>query len=176
MKSIVFIGLGLSASFLPLACGSADQSGGAKSPSSTRQTLSAVGGCEFAACGSLPSNLSSTPSVTCSSGSSESCAWAASDADATTSYRPCSASECPAAPALACPPGTVHSSQQCGSENDAACAWTTVCSPPRDTTPCPDANSCGPQLEIGVICSDGSNGALVCVTNGQTCSWQRNCD
>jgi hypothetical protein len=27
-----------------------------------------------------------------------------------------------------------------------------------------------------VICKDGSNGALVCVTNGKICSWQRSCD
>ena len=175
MKSIV-IGLGLVASFLPLACGSADQTGGAKAPTSTRQTLSAVGSCEFAECGSMPSNLSSTPSVKCSSASSNSCAWSASKPDDSVSYRPCTASECPAAPAVDCPAGTVHSSQQCGSENDAACAWTTVCTPARDTTPCPDANGCGAQTEIGVICADGSNGAQVCVTNGQTCSWQRNCD
>jgi hypothetical protein len=177
MKSIV-IGLGLSASFsfLLLACGGVDQTGGAKEPSSTHQTLSVVGGCEFAACGSPPSSLASAPSVKCSDVSSGSCEWSATGDSGSTSYRPCSASECPAAPALDCPAGTVHSSQQCGSENGAACAWTTVCTPPRDTTPCPDVNSCGAQIAIGVICSDGSTGALACVTDGHTCSWQRNCD
>ncbi|MET0791531.1 MAG: hypothetical protein ABW061_08430 [Polyangiaceae bacterium] len=174
MKNII-IGLGLMASFVPLACGSADQSPGAKSPSSTSQTLSAVGACEFLACGSLPSNLASTPSVKCSGPAADSCAWSASSG-ATSSYRACATSECPAAPALDCPSGTVRASQQCGSENDAACAWTTVCTPPRDTTPCPDADGCGAQSELGVICADGSTGGFACVTNGQTCSWQRTCD
>lgn len=173
MKNIV-IGLWLSGSFLSLACGNADQ--GAKSPAATSQTLSAVGACAFAACGSLPSNLASTPSVRCSGPASDSCAWSASADHDVSSYRACSASECPDAPALDCPAGSVHSSQNCGSENGAACAWTTVCVPPRDTTPCPDANGCGAQAELGVICKDGSSGALVCVTNGQTCSWQRSCD
>jgi hypothetical protein len=175
MKSIV-IALSFSAALLSIACGSADQSAGANTPSHTHQTLSAVGGCEFAACGSLPSTLASAPSVECSNETSDSCAWSASGDSGSTSYRYCSANECPTAPALDCPTGTVHSSQQCGSEDGAACAWTTVCTPPRDTTPCPDSDSCGPQPAIGVICKDGSNGALVCVTNGQSCSWQRNCD
>jgi hypothetical protein len=175
MKNIV-IGLSLSASFSMLACGSADQTGAPKSASSTSQTLSAVGACSFAACGSMPSSLSGTPSVKCSGESAGSCAWSARGADSSVSYRPCSESECPAAPAIDCPAGTVHSSQQCGSENDAACAWTTICSPPRSTTACPRQDGCGPQLELGVICNDGSNGALVCVTDGQACSWQRNCD
>ncbi|HEY0465234.1 MAG TPA: hypothetical protein VGC79_13555, partial [Polyangiaceae bacterium] len=116
MKNII-IGLCLSASFLPLACGSADQPASAKSPSTSSQTLSAVGACAFAACGSLPSNLASTPSVKCSGPASDSCAWSERD-DTSVSYRACSASECPVAPAVDCPPGTVHSSQQCGSEND----------------------------------------------------------
>ncbi|HKO52748.1 MAG TPA: hypothetical protein VJV79_33805 [Polyangiaceae bacterium] len=175
MKSIV-IGLYLGASTLPLACGNADQPAAPKSPSATNQTLSTVGACTFSACGSLPSNLASTPSVKCAGRSSDSCDWSASGADGSTSYRPCSSSECPPAPAIDCPNGSVHSSQQCGSENEAACAWTTVCVPPRDTTPCPDPDGCGAQTQIGVICNDGSNGAQVCVTNGQTCSWQRSCD
>lgn len=175
MKNIV-VGLGIIASFLPLACASSDPGSGAKSPASTSQTLTAVGDCAFSACGSVPSSLGSEPSVKCSAGSSDSCAWSASSDDTVVSYRPCAASECPAAPAIDCPAGTVSSSQQCGSENDAACAWTTVCVPPRDTTPCPNADGCGAQPELGVICKDGSNGALVCVTNGQKCSWERNCD
>jgi len=174
MKNIV-LALGLSVSFGLFACGSSDQNAGAKSPSATHQTLSAVGDCGFSACGSLPSNLTSAPSVTCSSAASDSCAWSAAD-DTTVSYRSCAASECPPAPAIDCPSGTVRSTQQCGSQNDAACTWTTVCTPPRDTTPCPDQNSCGPEQDIGVICSDGSTGGLVCVTDGQKCSWQRNCD
>jgi hypothetical protein len=175
MKSII-IGLGLGASVLALACSSAEQSAVSKSPASTRQTLSAVGSCAFAGCGTVPPGLANAPSVQCSSAPSEGCGWSASDADATTSYRSCAASECPPTPSIDCPAGTVHSSQQCGSENSAACVWTTVCAPPRDTTPCPDANGCGAEPALGVICKDGSNGALVCVTNGQACSWQRSCD
>jgi len=174
MKNIVI--LCLSAAFSVFACGSADQPAGAKSPSITSQTLSAVGACTFVACGSLPSSLASTPSVKCSPLVSDACTWAANDESATSSYRPCAASECPSAPAIDCPAGSVHSSQQCGSENDAACVWTTVCTPPRDTTPCPDPDGCGPQFAIGVICKDGSTGGQVCVTNGQNCSWQRSCD
>jgi len=172
MKNII-IGFCFSASLLALACGSADQPTGAKSPSTTSQTLSTVGACTFEACGSVPSNLASTPSVKCSGTSGDNCDW---EASGSVSYRPCAASECPAAPAVDCPAGTVRSTQQCGSENDAACAWTTTCVPPRDTTPCPNPDGCGPQTELGVICQDGSTGEQVCVTNGQSCSWQRSCD
>ena len=175
MKKFI-IGFGLSASFSMLACGGADQTGAQKPAASSSQTLSAVGACAFAACGSLPSTLSDTPSVKCSGASSASCAWSARGDDSSVSYRPCSDSECPAAPAIDCPAGTVRSSQQCGSENDAACAWTTICTPPRTTTACPEQDGCGPEPLLGVICDDGSNGALVCVSNGQSCGWQRNCD
>ncbi len=177
MKYIA-IGLVSVAASLSLACSGADQVPEPHSPSASRQTLSAIGDCEFAACGVLPSNLSSTPSVECAAtpDAPSDCAWSASDASGSVSYRPCSASECPPAPTLDCPANTVRSSEQCGSENDGACAWTTVCAPPRDTTPCPDANGCGPEQDIGVICSDGSTGGLACVTDGHTCSWQRTCD
>lgn len=177
MKNIINA-LCLVASFLPLACGSAEQSAGTK-PASTSQTLSVVGACTFMACGGLPSNLAATPSVECASASSadssDGCAWSAGD-DSSVSYRACAANECPAAPAVDCPDDTVRSSQQCGSENGAACAWTTVCTPPRATAPCEVANGCGPQPQLGVICRDGSSGDLACVTNGETCSWQRTCD
>jgi hypothetical protein len=175
MRNIV-IALGFVASFLPLACSGSDTSG-TKSTSTTSQTLSVVGACVFSGCGSLPSNLSSAPSVTCSGASADACAWSAdSGDDSAVSYRWCTASECPPAPAIDCPTGTVRSTQQCGSENDAACTWTTVCTPPRSTTPCADQNGCGVELERGVVCSDGTSGALVCVTDGSQCSWQPNCD
>ncbi|HEY6078064.1 MAG TPA: hypothetical protein VIW29_04640 [Polyangiaceae bacterium] len=176
MKSIIN-GSCLSAWLLLLACGSAEQGAGAE-PAAVQQTLSVVGACTFVACGSMPPSLATTPSVECvasAEASSDSCAWSTSD-DGSVSYRPCAASECPVAPAIDCPAGTLRSSQQCGSENDAACAWTTVCTPPRDTAPCPEIDGCGPQPALGVICDDGSNGELACVTNGQTCSWQPNCD
>ena len=175
MKNALFL-LGFLGSLVPLACGgSSDQTGGAQTPSTAAQTLSAVGDCGFS-CGSVPANLSSAASVSCSGPSADSCAWSADSDDGTTSYRQCAASECPTAPAIDCPMGTARSSQQCGSENGGACTWTTVCTPPRSTTPCPDANGCGAQPELGVVCSDGTSGALVCVTNGAKCSWERNCD
>jgi len=174
MKHVGFL-LGLIGSFLPLACsGSSDQTGGAQTPNATHQTLSGVGDCGFS-CGSVPSNLASTPSVTCSGPSKDACAWSDS-ADDTVSYRPCAASECPAAPQIDCPAGTARSSQQCGSTNDGACTWTTVCTPPRSTTPCPDSNGCGAEQAVGVICKDGTNGAFACVTDGTKCSWQPTCD
>lgn len=176
MKNVLIL-LGFVSSILPLACGgSSDQTGGAQTPTAAHQTLSAVGECGFS-CGSVPANLSSAPSVSCSGASSDACAWAAdSDPNATVSYRPCTAAECPAAPVIDCPAGTAYSSQQCGALNDGACEWTTVCTPPRDTTPCPDPNACGPEEDIGVICKDGSTGGLVCVTDGKKCSWERSCD
>lgn len=176
MKNVAIL-LGFVGSILPLACGgTSDQTGGAQTPSATHQTLSAVGDCGFS-CGSVPSNLASASSVSCSGPSTAACAWSdSSDPNGTDSYRPCTSAECPTAPAIDCPAGTAQSSQQCGAANDGACAWTTVCTPPRDTTPCPDPNACGAQEDIGVICKDGSTGALVCVTNGTKCSWERNCD
>lgn len=173
MKNSMFV-WSLLASLLPLACGASDQGSGAQTPK-TSQTLSAVGDCAFAACGSLPSNLSSTPRVTCSSPSGTECAWSASSSD-TTSYRQCAASECPSPPVIDCPSGTLRSTQQCGSTNGAACAWVTVCTPPRSTTPCPDADGCGPMQDIAVICSDNTTGTFVCVTDGAKCSWQNSCD
>jgi len=174
MKSALL--MGFLCSLLPLACSSgSDKTAGVQTPTEVQQTLSGVGDCGFS-CGSVPSNLSTVPSITCSAPSKGACAWSAASADDTVSYRQCAASECPAPPAIDCPAGTARASQQCGSENSGACTWTTVCAPPRSTTPCPDANGCGAEPELGVVCSDGSNGALVCVTSGSKCSWQPNCD
>jgi hypothetical protein len=175
MKYFIGVGCVVGSIFLA-ACGGNE---GAKSPSeggSTRQTLSVNGACSFEACGALPSNLSSAPQLECGASSSEACGWSA-DA-ASVSYRQCAATECPPPPAVECPADTLQSSQACGSENDGPCAWTTVCVPPRVTTPCPQADGCSgqPVLTIGIICKDGSNGGMACVTDGARCFLERDCD
>lgn len=178
MKRIIMAcGLFLGSAWLT-ACGGSEE---AKSPTeggSTRQTLSASGECRFEACGSLPSSLSTAPKVECAASSSEACAWAEDPASATVSFRQCAEAECPAKPAVDCPADTVQSTQYCGSENDAACAWTTVCVPPRITTPCPQADGCSdqPVSLVGIICKDGSTGGMACVTDGTKCFMERDCD
>lgn len=173
---------GLCASLLGVtllaACGSTE---GPKSPSeggATRQTLSANGECSFEACGALPSSLDTAPKVECSAHSSEACEWSADEASGSVGFRQCAESECPPKPAVDCPTDTVQSSQYCGSENDAPCAWTTVCVPPRVTTPCPSADGCAdqPVFTIGIICKDGSTGGFACVTDGERCFLERDCD
>ena len=178
MKHVIGICSLLLGSICFTACGG---SGEAKNPSeggSTRQTLSANGECQFEACGSVPSSLSTAPKVECAETSSKSCEWAEDPANASVSFRQCAETECPPKPAVDCPSDTVQSSQYCGSENSAACAWTTVCVPPRITTPCPEADGCAdqPEILIGVICKDGSNGGMACVTDGARCFLERNCD
>jgi hypothetical protein len=53
-----------------------------------------------------------------------------------------------------------------------------VCVPPRITTPCPQADGCSGQQvpAIGVICKDGSTGGMTCVTDGEKCFMERDCD
>lgn len=167
------IALSLGLSFV--ACAGADRSD-SDTPDLRRQTLKAEDGCEFASCGALPSSLSSEPVVECSSTAGEACSW--SGDDGSVSYRYCADSECPPKPEIDCPEGTAFGSQQCGSENDAPCAWTTSCVPPRVTTPCADSHGCDdlPVQAIGIICKDGSNGGFACVTDGESCFWERNCD
>lgn len=159
------------------ACGSTE---GAKSPSeggSTRQTLTANGDCSFQSCGVVPSSLSDAAKVECSASSSEACEWSDDTASGSVSFRQCADAECPAKPAVECPSDTVQSSQYCGSENDAPCAWTTICVPPRVTTPCPQADGCGQGVPaIGVICKDGTTGGMTCVTDGTKCFFERDCD
>ena len=79
---------------------------------------------------------------------------------------------------IECPADTVQSSQICGSENQGPCVWTTVCVPPRVTTPCPQADGCSgkPVPAIGIICKDGSVGGMACVTDGASCFLERDCD
>jgi len=177
MKHIIGICSLLLGSVLLSACGGSEEP---KSPSdggSSRQTLSVNGDCQFEACGSVPSSMAAAAKVECSAGSSAACAWS-EPAGGSVSFRSCADSECPARPAVDCPADTVPSTQYCGSENDAACEWTTVCAAPRITTPCPQANGCDhqPVITIGIICKDGSTGGMACVTDGDSCFLERDCD
>ncbi len=153
-------------------------SGDNRSPDpSVNQSFEVRGDCNFEACGVVPSSLESVSQVSCST-SAGACTWSSSADDSSVSYRPCADSECPSRPSLQCPTGTSQASQTCGSENSAACAWTTTCVPPRVTTPCSDNHGCDnlPLVAMGVICSDGSTGGFACVADGQSCRWERNCD
>jgi hypothetical protein len=138
--------------------------------------LVAKGDCTFEECGT-PSSFEGEASIECSASTNDACEWSA-DVDSVVGYAYCEDSECPPRPAIDCPADTVNFSQHCGNENNTGCAWTTVCVPPRETTPCPAQNGCDdqPQFAIGIICSDGSVGASVCVTDDQKCFWERNCD
>ncbi len=179
MRQSFFTIIAASFAFTAFACGSTSNGGGGSTPTQeTKQTLAFRGDCTATACSSPPSNLSTAPTVTCSGGTATDCQWTSTDADSTVSYRECAAAECPAKPDIACPTGTALASQTCGSENDAACTWTSSCVPPRDTTPCPQANGCDGQamIELGIVCKDGSTGAFVCVTDGKACHLERNCD
>ena len=179
MKQKIIAGLGLiTALWLPACSSTSDPQD--PSPEGRRsQALVAKGDCTFEACSSLPSSLDDAGRVECTSGAGSACEWAnGDDNEASVSYRFCQDSECPPRPALDCPGDTVKSSQQCGDENDTGCAWTTVCVPPRETTPCPSKTGCDgqPVIEIGIICSDGTNGGFVCVTDDKSCYWERSCD
>jgi len=159
------------------ACSSAN-SDGARSPSQgARQTLEVSGECTFESCGTVPPSLEDVNRVSCSP-VADSCTWSDAANNASVSYRTCAESECPSRPATGCPTGTTQAVQSCGSENEAPCSWTTTCVPPRITTPCADADGCNeqPLIEIGIICKDGSTGGFACVTDGQRCFWERNCD
>lgn len=141
----------------------------------TREALNFVAPCTTSACGEVPSSSKSTK-PTCAQ-LSGSCSWSDADPSGTVSYRPCAESECGTKPdASVCPSGTTFKGAQCGSENEGACTWTSACVPPPSTTPCPEADGCGPQPAIGVICSDGGSGGLECMKQGSKCVWQRTCE
>jgi hypothetical protein len=175
--------LSLTVSVLLASCGGTSNPETPNAPNAnTRQAVVLQGECSIDACGAVPSSLGGATRVTCSpeeSTQSSDCGWSdSSDLDATVSYRQCEASECPPEPEVECPENTQTSSQACGSENEGPCIWTTVCVPPRITTPCPDVHGCDeiPLMEIGVICSDGTAGGFACVTDGQSCFLERDCD
>lgn len=143
------------------------------------QALIAKGDCSFEACSSLPSTFQGTAKVECSRAAADACHWSPVDPnEQAVSYAHCDDAECPARPAINCPGDTVKSSQQCGNENNAGCAWTTICQPPRQTTPCPQPTGCNgqPVTERAVFCSDGSLAGVACVTDGARCYWERDCD
>jgi hypothetical protein len=171
---------------LAIACGGASSEPGAPeeptpapTPAARRDALSFVSPCTASECGEVPSSFDEETTASCAPSGAE-CAWSAPGGDDTSvSYRSCEPSECAAAEPTAdvCPEGLTFGGNTCGSENDAACAWTTACVAPRSTTPCPQgADACGPVPEIGVICADGSTGSLVCVLAGDRCEHQPSCD
>ena len=176
MKQLNYLALVISL-LAGAACSSTNETHDPK-PAGEKQQLVAKGDCTFEACGSMPSSYEGEAKVECSDSAGE-CSWSPADPlDTAVSYAPCQDSECPARPAIDCPAGTATASQQCGNENDAGCAWTTVCVPPRETTPCADQHGCDDQpiAEIGIVCQDGSSGTFVCVTDDQRCFWERSCD
>lgn len=145
-------------------------------PKVQRTALAFVAPCTATACGTVPeSSTSEKPTCVEELGA---CGWTDPNPEDTVSYRFCEATECegPAPDANVCPAGTKFGGADCGAENDEACRWRSSCAPPRLTTPCPDPEACGGQPMIGVICEDGTNGGLVCVTDGNTCRWERSCD
>jgi hypothetical protein len=165
------------ATVVSFACASSPREDAEDANSATRQTLKVHGDCNFQTCGAVPSGLKETASVECDDDEGQ-CLWSPTSSDGSVSYRQCEESECPTKPEVSCPSGTTMGVQVCGSENEAPCAWTVSCIPPRITTPCPAATGCDdlPLMDIGVICKDGSTGGFACVTDGQRCFWERNCD
>jgi hypothetical protein len=178
MTKNIIASLGLLFTLSVGACSSSSANPAEPAPNGTRQQFVAKGDCTFEACGSPPSSFAGEPKIECAPATQDTCQWSADDAGAVVGYTYCQDNECPPRPAVDCPADTERSSQQCGNENNAGCAWTTVCVPPRETTPCPAQNGCDdlPRFAIGIICSDGSAGDFVCVTDDQKCFWERNCD
>jgi hypothetical protein len=126
--------------------------------------------CTATTCGDAPASLSKPR---CAPSGVE-CTWAE---DAVVSYAQCDAGTCGQEPSPdVCPAGTDFKANMCGSENEGACRWTTVCAPPPSTTPCADPSGCGAQPALGVICSDGGMGELLCMQLDDRCGWQRSCD
>lgn len=158
------------------ACGSESTDPNEGTPQ-IKQTLVLSGDCTASSCGIVPSSLEGEAKVICDATTEANCTWSGSDG-ASVSYRACDVTECASKPSISCPQGTTFASQNCGSENDGPCSWTTTCVPPRETTPCPEVTGCDelPLMEIGVICADGSTGGFACVTDGRACFWERNCD
>lgn len=178
MKHMIACGYALFCSMWLGACGGSEEAKSPQDGGATRQALSLSGDCSVEACGAVPSSLASAPMVDCSASPSQACAWSDGNAGDSVSFRQCADAECPQKPAVDCPSSTVQSSQYCGSENSGPCVWTTVCVPPRVTTPCPQADGCAeqPVSLVGIICKDGSNGGMACVTDGQKCFLERDCD
>ncbi len=155
--------------------GNGDGDGDGDGAQTTRSGLTFVSPCTASACGEVPaSTTAAKPECSETAGA---CGWGDPDPNGSVSYRQCEESECGAKPdESVCPSGTSFKGAACGSENDGPCVWRSACMPPRSTTPCTDADGCGPMPEIGVICADGSNGELECMQVGNKCEYQRTCD
>jgi hypothetical protein len=168
-----------------VACSSSNTTpGAANNPSNdppangtgtVREALEFIAPCTASTCGEVPpSSKSKTPACSATAGT---CGWSDPGPDDSVSYRACEETECGAKPdASVCPSGTTFKGANCGSENEGPCIWRSACVPPPSTTPCPDADGCGPMPEIGVICKDGSTGELLCMKNATSCGWQRSCE
>ncbi|MBX3222020.1 MAG: hypothetical protein KF795_15995 [Labilithrix sp.] len=155
--------------------GNGNDTGNGDGTETARSGLTFVAPCTASACGEVPPSTSA-PKPECSNAAGA-CGWADPDPNASVSYRQCEEKECGAKPdESVCPSGTTFKGAACGSENDGPCVWRSACAPPRSTTPCPDADGCGPMPMIGVICADGSNGELECMKVGNKCEYQRTCD
>jgi hypothetical protein len=160
---------------LGAACESSSPNGGSfqsihPQPQPNAGSMKFTAPCTAATCGSAPETLASPHCKPEASG----CGWSE---DTPVSYRPCAESECGQAPSAdTCPSGTTFKGNTCGSENDAACTWSSVCLPPRSTIACADVDGCGPKPEIAVVCQDGGTGDLACMQVASRCAWQRTCD
>ncbi len=162
---------------LAIACESGTETGPGPQgihpqPQPNRREAAFTAPCTAQRCGDAPSSIANPQ---CKPLPSE-CGWA--DDDGSVSYRACADAECGAAPgAEVCAEGTTFKGNTCGSENEAACAWTTFCAPPPSTTPCAEGDDgCGPMPMIGVVCTDGGAGGLACMQFDGRCNWQRTCD
>lgn len=161
---------------LAIACESSTETGPGPQgihpqPQPNRRAASFTSPCTARRCGDAPTSISSPR---CKPSSDESCGWTD---DTSVSYRQCPDIQCGAAPGPeVCPEGTTFKGSTCGSENEAACAWTTACAPPPSTTPCAEPEGCGEMPAIGIICKDGGVGGLDCMQFEGRCEWQRTCE
>jgi hypothetical protein len=138
-------------------------------PQPNRKEATFTAPCTATSCGITPGELAKP---VCKPASSQ-CTWSESEV---TSYRPCAESECGVTPGTdVCAPGTEFKTNMCGSENEGACLWRTVCAPPPSTTPCSAPDGCGEMPLIGVLCQDGGTGELACMQFASECRWQATC-
>lgn len=160
---------------LAVACESSSETGTGPQgihpqPQPNRREAAFTAPCTAERCGEAPSSISSPR---CKPLPAE-CGWTE---NGSVSYRPCADSECGTAPGPeVCPEGTTFKGNTCGSENEAACVWSTACAPPRSSIKCADPEGCGEMPNIGVICSDGGTGGLECMQFDTRCDWQRTCE
>lgn len=157
--------------------GTGDKPGVPDTTKTVHEALSFVVPCSASTCGDVPaSSTSATPQCASTGGS---CSWSGSAGDEPVSYSACEDRLCGDKPdASVCPAGTTFKGAACGSENDGACIWRSACGVGAgpSTTPCPNPDGCSAKPEIGVVCKDGSNGDMVCRSQGSKCGWERTCE